>query len=191
VRFTQWRSHVMMSTVVVMLAAALVSVILLGLGDGVSHAQSAGIAGMRKVGLEPGDLAPDFSLPTIDGTVVSLSSFRGRKPVLLNLWTVSCPYCHAELEELKKGYEDYKDRLEVLSVCVDSWYPAAYIKQLVAGKGLQFTVLLDQNSAVARSYRVTSVPANYLIDDRGVILAVFIGAIDRKFIENEVYALLP
>lgn len=186
-RSTRPRSRVM----VVALSAVLVSTVFLGLGDGVSQAQSAGIAGMRKIGLEPGDYAPDFSVPTVDGTLISLSSFRGKKPVLLNLWTVSCPYCHAELEELKQMHEDYRDRLEVLSVCVDPWYPAAYIKQLVADKNLPFTVLVDQNATVSRSYRVTAVPANYLIDERGVILAVFMGLVDRKFMENEVYPLLP
>lgn len=154
-------------------------------------AESAEIAGMRQVGLTPGDLAPDFTLPSVDGTKISLSGFRGRTPVLVNLWTVSCPSCHMELEELKLMHEDYRDRVEILSVSLDSWYPASFIKQLAEDKGLPFTVLIDERSTVANLYKVSSVPANYLIDERGVILGVFIGLIDRDRMKNEVEPLLP
>lgn len=157
---------------------------------GASSAESAPVAGMRRVGLRPGDLAPDFALPSIDGVRVSLSDFRGHSPVLLNLWTVSCPYCHLELDELKSMYDDYKGRLTILSVSVDPGYPASYIKQLAVSKGLPFTVLVDQRLTVARLYSVSAVPANYLIDEDGIILGVFMGVIDRETMKNKVEPLL-
>lgn len=159
--------------------------------EAVLAGETSGVAGMRQVGLTPGDLAPDFTLSSVDGKRVSLSGFREQSPVLLNLWTVSCPSCHYELEELKIMYDDYKGRMEILSVSLDSWYPVSLIEQIVNDKGLPFTVLMDERSTVASLYKVSYVPANYLIDERGVILGVFIGAIDRDRMKTEVEPLLP
>lgn len=88
-------------------------------------------------------------------------------------------------------YDDYKGRMEILSVSLDSWYSVSLIEQIVNDKGLPFTVLVDERSTVASLYKVSYVPANYLIDERGVILGVFIGAIDRDRMKTEVEPLLP
>lgn len=53
-----------------------------------------------------GDPAPDFSLPDLDGNVVSLSNYRGRA-VLLNFWATWCHYCIEEFPLIQAYAESY------------------------------------------------------------------------------------
>src|SRR5699024_12283205 len=61
-----------------------------------------------EVGIEKGDLAPDFELETLDGETVKLSDFRGQK-VLLNFWATWCPPCRAEMPDMQKFHEENED----------------------------------------------------------------------------------
>ena len=69
--------------------------------------------------IEPGDAAPDFSLPAVhrEGTV-SLSDYRGRSPVLLALFRgFYCPFCRRQMGLLAAAADKLKDQgLEVLGV---------------------------------------------------------------------------
>lgn len=155
-----------------------------------SQASVSEVAGAMKTGLQPGNYAPDFTLSSVDGETVSLSQFRGERPVLLNLWSVTCAPCHQELDELKILYPEYKDRLEMLSVQIDPWFPPSFVAELVSDKGLPFTVLVDEKSAVATLYRATAVPANFFIDDRGVIRNAIIGSMGSARLKGELDQLL-
>src|SRR5512139_4044136 len=65
---------------------------------------------------QQGFLAPDFSLPDLDGQTVSLSDLRGQV-VVLNIWATWCPPCRAEMPALQAVYADYAGQgLVVLAV---------------------------------------------------------------------------
>ena len=65
---------------------------------------------------QKGFLAPDFTLKTLDGQTVQLSSLRG-KLVLVNLWASWCPPCKAEMPAIDHIYQAYKAKgLIVLGV---------------------------------------------------------------------------
>src|SRR5690625_7259127 len=57
------------------------------------------------VGIEVGDLAPDFELETLDGETVKLSDYKGEK-VLLNFWATWCPPCRVEIPDIQKYHEN-------------------------------------------------------------------------------------
>lgn len=59
--------------------------------------------------LGKGDVAPDFTANTPDGTPVSLSDFKG-KYVVIDFWATWCPDCIKELPELKSIYNEFKDK---------------------------------------------------------------------------------
>lgn len=68
------------------------------------------------VGLEKGNLAPDFELTDMEGSPVKLSDYRG-KAVLLNFWASWCPPCRAEMPHMEKLYNKYKDEnFDILAV---------------------------------------------------------------------------
>ena len=60
--------------------------------------------------VQNGELAPDFSLPDINGNMVTLSQLRGKK-VVINLWWIRCHGCTEEMPFLQEFYEKYFDAI--------------------------------------------------------------------------------
>lgn len=117
---------------------------------------------------EVGYLAPDFTLPSLDGQTVRLSDLRG-KAVLLNFWATWCAPCRLEMPTMEKAYQEYKSRgLEILAVSLDAGSNSV-VKHFMQELQLDFPVLLDPNMEVLRLYRQFSIPATFLIDKQGIV----------------------
>ncbi len=119
-----------------------------------------------------GDMAPLFTQNNVDGKPVSLASLKG-KVVLVDFWASWCHPCRGENPNLKKQYALYKDKgFEILSVSLDSekknWV------QAIAQDGMPWLHVSDLkgwNNEVGRLYGVRAVPACFLIDQNGKIIA--------------------
>ena len=123
--------------------------------------------------LAVGSLAPDFELPTPDGKNIKLSSFRG-KTLLLDFWASWCKPCRAENPNVVRMYEKYKGKnFDILSVSLDqdktAWTNA------ITSDGLTWTHVSDiagWDSKVVAPYGLQAIPATYLLDTEGKILAI-------------------
>ena len=104
-----------------------------------------------------GKPAPDFTLPTLDGTEVSLSQLRGQ-PVLINFWASWCAPCLAELPGIQKLYQEMnKDGLEVLAVNVDE-NPEKEIPKVIQRLGLNLPIYTDKNAELSEMFEVSAIP---------------------------------
>ncbi len=72
-----------------------------------------------KVGTSVGDLAPSFTVKTLDGVVITSEDLEG-KPYVLYFFTTWCPSCHEELGILREVYPKYKDKVALISIDMDS-----------------------------------------------------------------------
>jgi cytochrome c biogenesis protein CcmG, thiol:disulfide interchange protein DsbE len=140
---------------------------------------SADRAGTSTAGEIPaprqGFLAPDFTLNTPDGEVVTLSKLRGQV-VLVNLWATWCPPCRAEMPAIEKIYNGYKDQ-GFIALGVDLTYqddPFA-IMPFVQENKLSFPILIEEIGDVAKKYELRSLPSSFFIDREGIIQEVVIG----------------
>jgi peroxiredoxin len=123
--------------------------------------------------VEIGKKAPDFILNDMNGNPVSLSSKTGSKLLLIDFWAGWCAPCRKENPNLVNVYKKYKDKgFEILGVSLDrtreEWTKA------VAADSLTWTQVSDLqywNSKAARLYSVTAIPANFLLDRNGIIIA--------------------
>jgi len=101
--------------------------------------------------LKVGDTAPDFELEDQNGKKVKLSSFRGKKNVLLAFFPAAfSPVCTNELGELKEKEKPImKLDTAILASSVDStWAEKAFAKEL----GVKFSLLSDFGKKVAPLY---------------------------------------
>ncbi|MFN8333858.1 MAG: TlpA disulfide reductase family protein [Cyclobacteriaceae bacterium] len=127
---------------------------------------------LKKKQVLPGMKTVDFTLPDSHNNMISLSSFNG-KYVLLDFWASWCGPCREEHPNLKQVYEQYRSRgLVVISVSIDTdkqkWLNA------IAKDGLTWPQLSDlkaNQSEVYLAYGITSIPANFLIDLNGIVIA--------------------
>ena len=130
------------------------------------------------VGLPPapavGHPAPDFSLPTVDGGMVTLSELRGT-PVVLNFWATWCPPCRAELPELQAASLRYADKIAIIGV--NQVESVGLVAAFVSDMGLTFAIPLDAQGQVSRFYQVRSLPTSFFIDRDGVIRQMQIGPV--------------
>jgi peroxiredoxin len=142
---------------------------------------------------KPGDRAPEFELPTLDGKRVKLSSLRGQI-VVVDFWASWCAPCKKELpalDALARRYAEAKQPVVFLAVGIDKERANAE-KQLRASKVAHMTVLLDPDGKVARAYDIPTMPTSLVIDGRGLVHKVHAGYAsgDEKKLAAEIDALL-
>ena len=116
-----------------------------------------------------GSVAPDFELKDMQGNNVKLSSLRG-KYVLIDFWASWCGPCRKEIPNVKKVYDDYKEKgLQVLGVSIDK--DEAKWRQAVKEEGLEYLQLWDPSMITGKLYNYNGIPFIILIGPDGKILA--------------------
>jgi peroxiredoxin len=121
--------------------------------------------------------APDFTLPDLDGRMVSLFGYRG-KVVVVNVWATWCPPCVDEMPSLEKLYQEFKaENFAILAVSIDSAGIKA-VAPFMKKHGLTFTALIDSQAAVRASYKTTGVPETFIINKQGILVKKVIGPLN-------------
>ncbi len=136
---------------------------------------------------EIGGKAPDFEVPSPDGKMIKLSDLRGQY-VLLDFWASWCRPCRGENPNVLANYKKYKDKgFTVFQVSLDktkeAWVQA--IQQDGLGDWHHASDLKYWDCAPAKMYSVRGIPASFLIDPKGNIVAKNLrgGSLDAKLSE--------
>ena len=126
-------------------------------------------------------LAPDFSLKSFDGQEISLSQLKG-KVVLLDFWATWCGPCKESIPHLIQLYKNHRESgFEVVGLNIDKG-DGETVRRFVMSMDIPYPVVITPEDVV-RSYRVTGIPATFLIDRQGKIrekMVGFSGAIARQ-----------
>jgi thiol-disulfide isomerase/thioredoxin len=137
------------------------------------------------LGIGYGTPAPDFTLETLDGKTVSLSSLRG-KAVLVNFWATWCGPCKIETPWLVELQNQYGAQgLQVVGVAMDD-SGKDEIARFAKDMGMNYPVLLGKE-AVGDAYGgVPALPESFFIGRDGKIVDKIIGLEGRSQIEDAV-----
>ncbi len=119
-----------------------------------------------------GQLAPEIALPSPSGQIIKLSSLRG-KIVLLDIWAAWCPPCREENPNLVLIYQKYHSKgFEIYQVSLDrtkdDWVKG------IQEDGLNWLHVSDLkywNSSIVSLYGIQGIPANFLLDKEGKVIA--------------------
>ncbi|ATP39102.1 thiol-disulfide oxidoreductase [Solibacillus sp. R5-41] len=144
-----------------------------------------------EVGTEKGQLAPDFTLRTLDGEKMTLSDLRGKR-VVLNFWATWCPPCEAEMPHMQKYYEKYAKEDNVEIVGVNLTYErekVERVEQFVESYNITFPILLEPDASVAKKYKFVTIPATFMIDTEGKIQKQISGPLDLDTLRENVKSL--
>ncbi|MEA2290164.1 MAG: thioredoxin-dependent peroxiredoxin [Solirubrobacteraceae bacterium] len=122
--------------------------------------------------IQTGDQAPDFELPDQEGATVRLSELRGRPVVLYFYPRADTPGCTTQACGVRDRRADYEAAgATVLGVSPD---PVAKVKRFHDKRDLNFTLLADQDHAVAERYGVWGEKSMYGKKYMGVSRATFL-----------------
>jgi peroxiredoxin len=145
--------------------------------------ERAGITELRE-----GQRGPGFRLEQYAGGQASLDTWRD-KLVVLNFWATWCSPCTLEMPTLEALWREYRERgLVVVGISVDRGGPRDLLDPYLRNLGLTFPILLDPDLATANTWRVTGLPATFIIRPGGEVAGMAFGA--REWNSAEMKALL-
>ena len=136
-----------------------------------------------------GTAAPEFSLPNIDGTAVSLSDFRDKKGLLVIFMCNHCPFVIHLREALAAFANEYQEKgLGIVGINANDVanYPddsPEKMKAEAAAVGYTFPYLFDESQDVAQAYKAACTPDFFLFD--GDLTLVYRGQFDDSRPGNE------
>lgn len=121
-----------------------------------------------------GQMAPEFTLPDLDGKPTPLTAFRG-KYLVLDFWGSWCSWCIKGFPDMRAAYDKYRDRMEILGVDCNDTEPkwkAAVEKHQAVWKHVRQS---NDTDNVSDMYGVQGFPTKIVIDPEGKIAKVVVG----------------
>jgi peroxiredoxin len=129
------------------------------------------VASAKKTAI--GAKAPEFSLKDPKGKLHKLSSYLGKSYVLLDFWASWCGPCRGEMPNVKKAYAQFKAKgFQIVGVSLDD--KAAAWTGAIKSIGITWPQLSDLKGwkcSAADLYGVHAIPATFLLDAKGNIIA--------------------
>ena len=141
------------------------------------QAQAEPAPPLKRGVLKVGDTAPNFQLWDLNGSMVTLSEYRG-SVVLLNFWATWCGPCRIEMPAMEALYREFDRKdFEILAISTDA-QGVAVTRPFRNQLDLTFPILHDTDYRVGLAYGARSLPMTFLVDRRGVITHRIFGARD-------------
>jgi peroxiredoxin len=154
-----------------------------------------------------GDTVSDFKLKNVDGSEMSLSSFKDAKGVIVIFDCNTCPFSRAyndRIIALDKKYKDQGFPVIAINANDPAKSPGDSFEDMVShakSHGYTFPYLFDESQSVAKSFGATNTPHVFLLKKSGETFKVaYIGAIDnnardsaaadKKYVETAIEELL-
>nr|WP_312578476.1 TlpA disulfide reductase family protein [Sedimentibacter sp.] len=127
-------------------------------------------------------IAPDFELETLEGNMIKLSDLKD-KNVIINFWATWCDFCVAEMPDLQKLQDTYKDdNLLILAINVGD--SKEKVEEFMKDNNLSLTVLLDRDSSVANNYGLRSFPSTLAVNKDMEVVAGQVGMLTYEQMET-------
>jgi hypothetical protein len=139
------------------------------------------LAELLRPGLPPGCLAPDFVLPSTDGSSLQLSALHGQ-PVFLHFVSYTCPVTRGGVEAMRELHQVYGEQVRFVEVLIRQAHPGerhgayhSYEQKLRDAcdyrqeEDIQWPVLIDDLACTVQRAFGGLAAAAYLIDSRGLV----------------------
>ena len=126
--------------------------------------------------------APNFTLQKLGGGTITLSEFKGKKPVVVDFWASWCPNCRRDMPNLNRFYEKYKDKVEVIGVNLQE--KESTVQNFISSRGISFPIALDPSGSASRAFGIQYTNTHFLIDINGNLVRTIPGDIRESDVES-------
>jgi cytochrome c biogenesis protein CcmG/thiol:disulfide interchange protein DsbE len=135
-----------------------------------------------------GRMAPNFTLPQLDGPPVTVAKLRGQI-VVINFWASWCTECQAEQAALDQTWQQFQDSgVVVIGVNFQDTIDAA--RGYVRTDAVTYPVVEDAGSKTALAYGLRGVPETFVVNRSGRIVKHVIGPVDAAGLTTEINSML-
>lgn len=152
----------------------------------------AAIAVIGYLSIAKKETIPDVTFVNLQGQKITSQDLRG-KVVMINFWATSCTTCVKEMPDMVETYNKYKaNGLEFVAVAM-AYDPPNYVLNFVETRKLPFTVALDTQGALAKSFGdIQLTPTTLVVDKQGKVIKRYVGEPDfaalHRLLEKELAA---
>lgn len=123
-----------------------------------------------------GQILPDFSVKTINGSTFTLSeSLKTHDLVLINFWATWCGPCCMEFPSLETAWEQYSDRVDVIALSIEESDTFNTLMNFAKEYGINFAVGRDDEK-IFNGMGGTAIPTTLIVNKDRCVVAVEIGA---------------
>lgn len=137
-----------------------------------------------------GDKFPNLKLPMLTKDTLSIKDILGKKLTIIDLWASWCAPCRKENREvLVPVWEEYHEQgLQIFAYGLESNYSAwsTAVERDGANRWFHASDLQGDDASFLKKIRVRTIPANFILDDKGVVIAKNIhGKALTDFVKNQ------
>ena len=154
----------------------------------------------NKAQTQQADRVTEFQLETADKQIINITLLNDKilfkdypnKIVLLNFFATWCPPCKAEIPNLIKLQEDYKNDFVVISVLLEEMKNDEEIKAFMKDFGINYIVTnSSENFDLAKNLGgIKSIPTMFLIEKNGNIFQKYVGLVPNEMMEIDIKKVL-
>jgi len=118
------------------------------------------------IGSRVGNRAPNFTLPDLNGTQVTLSTLN-TQPIYLNFCDPNNPISHLEMTKIDSLHKAMGQWITIVGVCSNT--TAQAMQNYIEQNGYTWTFLIDPEQTIRTIYNFKTLPANLFINKYGII----------------------
>jgi cytochrome c biogenesis protein CcmG/thiol:disulfide interchange protein DsbE len=135
------------------------------------------------------NMAPDFTLTSVEGKDVQLSDYLG-KVVIIDFWATWCPPCKAEIPGFVELYDQYADAgLEIIGISLDRGDPSV-VSNFVKSYHVNYPIVFYKDEVIMNYGGIQSIPTTFVVDREGKIIERLVGYKPKDFFEKLIKSIL-
>lgn len=137
--------------------------------------------GYNPAAISESPAAPDFNLPSVDGTEIKLSDYKG-KVVILDFWATWCPPCRRGIPDLISIKKEYESKgIEIIGISLDKITRGTegQIVPFMKEYGINYPVVHGNYEVAEKFGGIRSIPTSFVIDTNGKIISRYVGLVPK------------
>lgn len=111
------------------------------------------------------EISPNAIVKDLSGNSIQMGDVLKDDVVIVSFWATWCKPCQNELDALAEIEDTWADRLRVVAISIDDARSVARVRSTVKAKMWPYEVYTDENSELAKSLNISSIPFVMIVDD--------------------------